>query len=175
LLAAGWPARVVLVLLAIVVAGAAVGIAWRFVAPLPQFRVLGGQLASTQTEGETAVAADAWFGMCALVAGAVTAVVVFALVRAARIDVLLGLTLGSLAAAVVAWRVGLVLSPGPLPAHPSALADGTRLEGPLRMSAKGVLFAWPLAAVGVYFALGAGLDRSEPVRAHDQWGPVSPP
>jgi hypothetical protein len=174
LLAAGWPARAVLVVVAVLVSGAVTGAVWRLVAPLQEFRVQGGQVLSTQSEGETAVAADVWFGICGLVAGAITAVVVYAVVRAARIDAIVGLTLGALAASVVAWRVGLLLSPAPLRADSSGLPDGARLVGPLRLSAKGVLFAWPLAAVGVYFALGAGLDHGDPVKTDDQWAPAWP-
>jgi hypothetical protein len=147
---------------AVLLAGIVVGVVWRFVTPLPQLRIVDHHVTQTRVEAETAVAADAWFLVCAFVAGALTALVVFARVREARLDVLLGVTVASLLASVIAWRVGLAFSPPAVGDVAPDLAEGARFEGPLRLSAKGVLFGWPLAAVAVYFALGAGLDRHTP-------------
>jgi DivIVA domain-containing protein len=130
------------------------------VTPLPQFQVVGGRVLSSEIDVESAIAADGWFAICAAVAGIVSAVVVFAVVRAARISALVGLTLGGLLASVVAWRVGVALGPGSVREAAAGLKDGASFSGPLRLSAFGVIFAWPLTAVIAYFALAAGLDTS---------------
>jgi hypothetical protein len=142
-----------------------VGLTWELVTPLPQFQVVGNRLLSPEVEGETAVAADGWFAICAGVAGIVTAVAVFARVRSARISALVGLTLGGLLASVVAWRVGVALGPDSVRAGAAGLKDGQTFSGPLKLSALGVLFSWPLTAVIIYFALAAGLDPDRPGRA----------
>jgi hypothetical protein len=174
-----------LAVLAVLGAGALTGVLWRLVAPLPHVTVQAGQLIAAESEGESAVAADGWFGLCCLVAGVLSAVLVFAIVRSARLEAVVAVTIGALVASLVAWRVGLALSPDPVTTQAKQAANGAVLEGPLRLSAKGVLFAWPLAAVAVYFALGTGLDRhrgeqpgtspAEPVTADERSEPASPP
>jgi hypothetical protein len=161
-----WPSplQIGLALLTCVVAGAVVGVAWELLTPLPRFQVAGDRLL-LPGEGETEVAADGWFAVCAGVAGAVSAVAVFVRVREARIDALVGLTLGGLLAAVIAWRVGVALGPDSVRAGAAGLADGESFSGPLELSALGVLFTWPLTAVIIYFALAAGLDSHRPGRA----------
>lgn len=162
-----WPGAVAigLTLLGCLVAGAVTGIVWEMVTPLPEFHVAGGRALGSEFEEETAIAADGWFAICAAVAGIVSAVVVFARVRAARISVLLGLTLGCLLASVVAWRVGMAVGPDSVRAGAAGLEDGETFSGPLRLSAYGVIFAWPLMAVIAYFALAAGLDTNRAHRA----------
>ena len=147
-------------LLGCLVAGAVTGLVWEMVSPLPQFQVSGGRALGSEFEVETAIAADGWFAICAAVAGIVSATVVFARVRAAQISALFALTLGCLLASVVAWRVGVALGPDSVRAGAAGLTDGESFSGPLRLSALGVIFAWPLTAVITYFALGAGLDAN---------------
>jgi hypothetical protein len=153
-----------LVLVACVIAGVVTGLVWELVTPLAQFTIDGDRLVSPEVEGETAVAADGWFAVCTGVAGILSAVAVFARVRTARISALAGLTLGGLLASVIAWRVGVPLGPDSLRAQAAGLYDGDIVSGPLRLSAHGVLFTWPLTAVITYFALAAGLDTDRPRR-----------
>ena len=157
-----WPSplQIGLVLLACVVAGAVVGVVWELLTPLPQFQVMGDRILLPGAEDETAVAADGWFAVCTAVAGVVSAVAVFGQFREARLSVLAGLTLGSLLAAVVAWRVGVALGPDSVRAEAAGLSDGETFSGPLELSALGVLLTWPLTAVITYFALAAGIDRT---------------
>ncbi len=65
-------------------------------------------------------------------------------------------------ARVVAWRFGALLGPGPIEATAAGLPAGSRFDGPLTVSAYGVLLAWPMAAVITYFAVAAGAESSEP-------------
>ena len=151
-----------LCVLGFLVAGAVVGVVWELVAPLPRFRLVGGRVLLAVTEDETAVAADGWFAVCSAVAGILSAVVVFARVRSARLTALGVLTLGGLLAVLVAWRVGVALGPDPVLEQVDGLRDGARLDGPLRLGALGVLLAWPLASVVAYFALATGLEPARP-------------
>ena len=159
-----WPSalQIGLVLLACVVAGAVVGVVWELLTPLPQFQVVGDRVLLPGAEDETAVAADGWFAVCAGVAGIVSAVAVFVRVREARIGALVGLTVGGLLAAAIAWRVGVAIGPEPVRAGAAGLSDGETFSGPLELSALGVLLTWPLTAVITYFALAAGVHRDRP-------------
>jgi hypothetical protein len=92
------------------------------------------------------------------------------LLRSGRLGALVGLVAGGLVGALVAWRVGLLLSPPEIAAAAKEVRVGDTFEGPLRMSAYGVLLAWPTAAVITFFAVVAGLDveshgtdRAEPL------------
>jgi hypothetical protein len=156
-------------LLALVVAGAVTGLVWELVAPLPEFQLAGERVLNPAVERETAVAADGWFAVVAAVAGILAAVLVFLRVRSTRISALAVLTVGGLLAAVVAWRVGVALGPDSVPEEAARVADGEFFNGPLRLSAVGVLFTWPLTSVITYFALAAGLDPDRPRRngSHD--------
>lgn len=154
-----------LVLLACVLAGILTGLVWELVTPLPQFQVVGRRaISSGAIEDETAVAADGWFAVCSGVAGILSAIAVFLRVRSARMSALVGLTLGGLLASLLAWRVGVLLGPDSVRAGAAGMSDGGTLSGPLRLSAVGVLFAWPLTALITYFALAAGLDPNHPRR-----------
>jgi hypothetical protein len=165
------PLQIGLVLLACVVAGAVVGVVWELLTPLPQFEVAGDRILLPAAEDESGIAADGWFAVCAGVSGVVSAAAVFVRVREARISALVGLTVGGLLAAVIAWRVGVAIGPESVRAGAVGLSDGETFSGPLELSALGVLFAWPLAAVITYFALAAGVHRDRQQRS-DQPAPA---
>jgi hypothetical protein len=152
-------------LLAFAVAGAVTGLVWELVAPLPRLQLVGDRVLTPQVEQETAVAADGWFAVVTAVAGIVVAVTVFLRVRSTRVSALAVLTVGGLLAAVVAWRVGVALGPDSVPREAARTADGDFFNGPLRLSAVGVLLTWPLTSVITYFALAAGLDPERPGRS----------
>jgi DivIVA domain-containing protein len=151
------------VALLVLVAGLPLGLIWWQLAPEPLLvRRSGGIFFAS--ESESAVAADGWFAVCAATAGLVAAVAVFALTRRARVGALLGLAVGGIVGALVAWRLGMLLGPGPARETARGLAVGSRFNGPLRISARGVLLIWPLVSVVAYFALTAGLEP--PARRH---------
>lgn len=155
------------VLVGVLLASPVVGVVWWLIAPLPRMQMFGRSVVLVDPEGEAAVAADGWFAICAGSAGLVCAVVAFALIRRARVGALLGLTVGGLVAAIIAWRIGVFLGPAPVHEQAKALASGASFDGPLAVSAKAVLFAWPLVSVIVYFALTAGLEPPTPwTRGH---------
>jgi hypothetical protein len=160
--------------------GLLVGLVWRWVAPLSAFQDDGGAAVPVGA-AETAVAADGWFAVCTGLAGILVALAVVLRVRTGRLGSLVGLVAGGLLAAAVAWRTGLLLSP---PTVAESLADvpaGERFDGPLRLSAVGVLLAWPMTAVITFFAVVAGLEadgedevRSDQVAAPAPADSVSP-
>jgi hypothetical protein len=82
--------------------------------------------------------------------------------------------------AVVAWRTGALLGPGSLVSTAAGLKVGARFEGPLDLSAYGVLLAWPLGAVITYFAVAAGAEVTadepdvEPLSPADPAAPSEP-
>lgn len=138
--------------------GGLVGVAWRLLAPLPRLHVEQGGVFLAQGESESAVAADGWFALCAGVAGLGCAIAVFAWVKAARPGALAGLTAGGMLGALLAGRLGAALGPGPIKEAAKGRPVGAFLDGPLAITAHGVYVIWPLIAVGVYFALAAGLQ-----------------
>jgi hypothetical protein len=130
---------------------------------------------------ESAVAADGWFAVLALVTGIVVALVVYLRSRPGRVGPLVGLAIGGAVGAVVAWRTGVLLGPGPLVETAKGLPAGTTFHGPLDVSALGVLLAWPMAAVITYFAVAAGaetgstVDEDGPHDGVDSVSPAGPP
>lgn len=165
-----------LVAAALLVAGVPVAVVWRLVAPLPRLVVNTGGVFFAEQNAEYAVAADGWFAVCSATAGLVAALVVFARARHSRVGALVGLAVGGLLGSVVAWRLGMILGPGDALVTANGLDVGTRFDGPLRLSALGVLFAWPIAAVVAWFALTAGLEPPEQPGAdlEDVTGPPFP-
>jgi hypothetical protein len=151
------------------VAGVVLGVVWRLVVPLAEMEKTATGVLPVGG-AETEVAADGWFAVCAALAGVLAAVAAALLLRSGRLGALVGLVAGGLVGALVAWRVGLLLSPPEIAAAAKEVRVGDTLEGPLRMSAYGVLLAWPTAAVITFFAVVAGLDveshgtdRAEPL------------
>lgn len=155
------------------IAGLLVGFVWYVLAPLPLLVTRSDGVFLTGGENEVAIAADGWFAICSATAGLVAALVVFARMRRARLGPLLGLAFGGTAAAVVAWRLGAQLGPASIQQSVKGLAAGARFDGPLTLSARGVLFAWPLASTVAYFALTAGLEPKEGAVQDGQRFPVT--
>jgi hypothetical protein len=139
-------------------AAVVVGILWWALAPVPRVVTRAAGIFLTGGETEVAVAADGWFAACSATAGLIAALVVFARIPRARLGPLLGLAVGGLVGAVVAWRLGVFLGPADPRESAKGLADGTQFDANLQLSARGVLFAWPLTSTVAYFALTAGLE-----------------
>jgi hypothetical protein len=139
-------------------AGVLLAILWRSLAPLPHLVKRADGIYLTGGQDEVAIAADGWFAACSATTGLVAALVVFARMRQARLGPLLGLVIGGLAGSVLAWRLGVLLGPGAIVETAKGLAVGSNFDGPLKLSARGVLFLWPLVSTVAYFALTAGLE-----------------
>jgi hypothetical protein len=143
-------------------AGMPVGLLWWLVAPLPRIAKRADGLYRVGGEGnESAIAADGWFAVLAVLAGVLAALVVYLLTRPGRVMPLVALAVGGGLGAVVAWRTGAFLGPDDLQSTAKGLAVGTHFGGPLDISAFGVLLAWPMGAVITYFAVAAGAETSD--------------
>jgi DivIVA domain-containing protein len=145
--------------LGVALVGLPVGLVWWLIAPLRQWQVSQGGAFPVAPESEAAIAADGWFAVCSGTAGLVCALLVFARTRHARVGALAGLVGGGLVASVIAWRLGVWLGPASVSdTLRSGLGNGAVFDGPLQLSAKGVLLVGPMASSIAYFALTAGLE-----------------
>ncbi len=138
--------------------GVVVGVAWRVVAPLATLETRDGGVVSVGRSAETSIAADGWFAVCALVAGVLAAFLSGWWLRDSRLGALIGLTVGGVAGSLVAWRLGVLLGPASVDETAAGLGDGDRFQGPLELSALGVLLAWSTSATIAFFATVAGLE-----------------
>lgn len=146
--------------------GPVLGTLWWLAAPTPQFVVGDGGAVSTATEPPADwFGADGWF----LAVGAVTGVVV-GLLTARRwrdhpVSALLGMTVGMLVAAALAWWLGGVLGADPLADQLRAAGVGDRLTEPLGLRATGVLVAPAFLAVAAFATVVAMRSPAVPTPA----------
>ncbi|MER5318949.1 hypothetical protein [Streptosporangium roseum] len=158
--------------------GGAAGVLWSFLAPRPPYVMTkqGPLLADPSTQA--LIAADGWFAVVTGVLGLVCGAVGYSLSRRGRpIAVVLGLAAGGLLGAYLTLVVGRAVNLG----AQSVTAAGpamTLTPGPLGLTAQGVMCAWPLLAVGLFFALeGVAGYRDSPLRrpfgGQDPYGPLS--
>ncbi|MFJ9720118.1 AAA family ATPase [Streptomyces sp. NPDC101213] len=158
-------AAVITVVVALV--GAALGPLWLWLAPhvpLVGEAVDGNWVVYLKdTEGEQAVGVDGTFVLLALACGAVSAAAVFAWRRRGGVPLVVALALGGLLGSLLAWRLGVWLGPGQdVIAHARAAGAGVTFSAPLKLSAKGALLAWPLAALLVHLGLTALFGPRDP-------------
>lgn len=158
-------AAVVTVVVAL--AGVALGLLWLWLAP----RVpLVGEVVDDDwvvylkdTEGEQAVGVDGTFVLLAMACGAVSAAAVFAWRRRGGVPLVVALALGGLLGSLLAWRLGVWLGPGQdVIAQARAAGAGVTFSAPLKLSAKGALLAWSLAALLVHLGLTALFGPRDP-------------
>ena len=149
--------------------GPLLGLVWWWLAPLARLVKRDDGVFAVGMSEETAVAADGLFAVCAVLVGVVAAVLVAFLVRR-RLAGLGGLVVGGLLGSVLAWQLGALLGPPSIDSSAAAAGVGERFDGPLDLSALGVLLAWPMAATIVYFAIVAGVDAHHQQVAADQQG-----
>lgn len=152
-------------------AGLPVGVLWWWVSPLPRAVKRADGVFYAQS-AESAIAADGWFAVCSVVVGAWSGLLVALLARAHRLHALAALALGGLGGAVLAWQLGQWLGPAAFLEQAQGLRVGTSFDGPLRLSALGVLMVWPIAAVIVFFGVVAGIDSVEDDRRPGEVSPL---
>ncbi|MFF8863545.1 MULTISPECIES: AAA family ATPase [unclassified Streptomyces] len=152
---------------AMTVCGLLLGLLWWWLAPhvpLVGDESGGGWVVYLKdSEGEQAAGVDGTFTLLGLGLGLVSAVVVFLLRRRGGVPLVVALGLGGLLGSLVAWRLGVWLGPtSDVLAHAKAVGKGVTFPAPLKLSAKGALLAWPLAAVLVHLGLTALFGPRDP-------------
>lgn len=168
-------ARSVLIAVAVAAAGVLLGLLWAWLAPRVPLISDGKAVYLKNTEGEQAIGADGWFAILGLAFGALSAGAVFLLRRSGGIALVVALAAGSLAASVIGWRLGIRLGPtSDVVAHAKAVGQGVVFDAPLRIGAKGVLLAWPLAAMAVHLGLTALFGPRDPEPVPHWPGPEAP-
>lgn len=138
------------------VSGVLLGFLWVWLAPRIPLISDGKAVFLRSSEGEQAIGADGTFALLGLAFGAVAAALVFLLRRAGGVGVVTGLGVGALLGSLVAWRLGMWLGPtSDVVAHARAVGKGVVFDAPLRLGAKGMLLAFPMAAMAVHLVLTA--------------------
>lgn len=114
------------------VGGLGVGLLWLQVAPRVEVIKVDGGFQYAVSQPEQAVGADLWFGLLGLIVGGVAAAAAWVLLRRYRgAAVLLGLVVGSLAGAWLAWWLGVRLGFDQFDSVRDSAPIGTHLDAPL--------------------------------------------
>ncbi|MER7665032.1 hypothetical protein [Streptomyces sp. NPDC096193] len=160
------------VLVAVAVAGVALGLLWLWLAPRVPLISDGKAVFLRDTEGEEAMGADGTFALLALAFGAVSAAVLFLLRRRGGITLVVALAVGGLLGSLLAWGVGTWLGPtDDVVAHAREVGKGVVFDAPLELNAHGALLAWPVAAMVVHLALTALFGPRDVEPEWDAYGP----
>lgn len=152
------------VTLAGIVLGVALGLLWLWLAPRIPLYTDGKAVYLKHPEGEEAVGADGTFVLLALAVGVLLGAAVYWARRRGGVGLVVGLAVGGVLGSLLAWRLGVWLGPtSDLVAHARVAGKGTVFDGPLELRAKGALLAFPFAALLVHLGLTALFGRREPV------------
>ncbi|WP_182442638.1 hypothetical protein [Streptacidiphilus sp. PB12-B1b] len=144
--------------------GLVMGLVWHWVAPKVPLYADSSDIYLLDPEGEQSISADLYFAGIGLVCGLLTGGLAYWRSRARQggIAVAVGLALGGLAGGYVAWKLGVALGPsGNIVATAKSVPLGRTFYGPLALTAKGVLLAWPAASLLALVAL-TGLFTPKP-------------
>jgi hypothetical protein len=132
--------------------GIPVGVIWSLVAPKAEVTVIERGIAITESSGQAFVAADGWFAVLSVLAGVSCGVFAHRRFSDHGVAAVIGLAIGGCGAALLAWRIGVLLGREPdALEHAAALPPGSTLEAALDLRALGVLLVWSIAAVACYF------------------------
>lgn len=154
--------------------GAPAGVLWALLSPQLDLRAA---INGSESAFRVLISDDVGFLALSALVGIATGLVAWVLGRRRGIGALLGLTIGGLAAAAVAARVGhLVRLPDLLGQLRSGVpAEAVRLVE-FRLRARGLLVVLPLAAVLTFLALTTRLPRAEePETSTEGWPYAAPP
>ncbi|MGI5337378.1 ABC transporter permease [Streptomyces sp. CA-181903] len=148
---------------AVTLSGALFGLLWVWLAPHVPLISDGRAVFLKNSEGEQAIGADGTFALLGLGFGAVAAALVFLFRRAGGIAIVAALAAGALLASVLAWRLGVYMGPASdVVAHARSVGKGVVFDAPLRLGAKGMLLAFPIAAMAVHLLLTAAFGPRDP-------------
>jgi hypothetical protein len=138
-----------LTVVALAVAGGPLGLLWRAVAPaVPVVNAGEGRILIQSPAPEEYVAADGWFALLGFGFGLLAAIVAWMALRRDRGPFLVvGVTLGSLAAALVAWQAGRLVGRAAWAEWRETSAAGATYQAPPDLHAFGTLLVPAFAAV----------------------------
>lgn len=157
---------------ACLVAAVAVGIIWHAVAPeIPKIIVNHNDYLRPSAQPESEIARDGWFAIIGVIAGLLLAGLAFWRGGKYGIGVAVGLGLGGLLGAYVAYKIGAALGPEYFADHYIKREGRIEYDEPLRIQAKGVLYLWPMASLILFACLSAGFGPRDPVRKNLRWAP----
>jgi hypothetical protein len=160
-----------------VLAGAIGALAWWALAPRPQVVVRSGNAYFVDPDPEQFAAADAWFGVIALVLGVVAGIVVWRLGRRDPLATVIGLAAGGLVASLVMRVLGQWLGRVDVAAL-GRRPEGTVASAPLRLQAPAMLLVLPVAALAAWLVCDLVSDyrgaRAERTDDDTAGAPVSP-
>lgn len=142
-----------LVLVALVLCGAPLGLLWSAVAPRPDLVRQGGALNYADLETKDFIAADGLLFLLGTAAGVAAALVAWRFGRLRPLGTLLGLVAGAGLASYVAWKTGILVDDRD--ALLAAARDPARtapVDLPLELRSKAALLGWP-AGAALTFAL----------------------
>jgi hypothetical protein len=166
----------VLTAAAVAVAGAPLGVLWRLLTPtVPMVDAGASGIVVNDPSPEEFIAAEGWFTILGLGFGLAVAVLAWLVLRRHRgPGLMLGVTAGTLAAAVVAWRLGRWIGLGAYQAWRDTATAGATFAAPPDLHAYGTLLV-PAFAAAIVLTLLTGwsndpdLDRpgAKPGYGHD--------
>jgi hypothetical protein len=134
---------------ALALTGIPAGLLWRGLAPRADFRVTdSGPVPVGEPSIELSVADDAVLVLVLAALGLLAGAAAWALRRRRGVATIAALALGTGLAALLAWRLGEVLAPGPTEAELGEV--GALVTTPLRLAALPALAAAPFCAVLAY-------------------------
>lgn len=189
-------AAATLTALVVAAAGLGVGLLWLQLAPRVAIVKVDGGFVYAQPEPEEAIAADGVFGFLGVGAGVAMALLAWVLLRKYRgVAVLIGLVVGSVAGAWLAWWFGVRLGIAQFEAVRDTAPIGAQIDAPISLritdldrraywppKVTGVVAAQPLVAAVTYtilagFSVYPGLrppSRHPQVTAKLSSGPAVP-
>lgn len=144
--------------------GAASGVLWWQVAPLPAYQLDSQGRASVTERGLTQFfSGDAWFCLIGLVVGVGLGVLGYRLLRDLGWPLVLVVVIAGTAAGLLCWAVGYQLGPGEFTPRLADASPGGTVPIALTIRAKAALLFWPLCAVTpVLLASSLGRDLEDP-------------
>ena len=169
--------RTELLIGASLVAGSAVlgllmGLLWHLVAPKVPLYADTSAIYLLDPEGEQAISSDMYFAMIGAGFGLLVGALAYWRSRAREggLTVVVGLVLGGLLGGWIAMKLGVALGPSSnIVATAKAVPLGRTFYAPLTLTAKGMLLAWPAAAL-IALTVLTSLFTPKPTPSPVEWG-----
>jgi hypothetical protein len=129
--------------------GAAMGVLWWWVTPSEQWVKLDGGFGAAQLSSPSWFAADGWFLILGVIAGAALVAATWRFGKRHPIALVVAIVIGSALVAFVAWTVGGMLGPPDVEAVAASAAVGEVIDGSIGLRALGVIAAPAVASLAI--------------------------